>query len=258
MSMTTEQFINNSRELITRLISLFEAKAVYIRRGTAVDAVLAAHLRRAIRAHESILTLAILGHGEDCQVLARVGLEVLIQIRFLTSRDTPNRCQKFLEFEAKQIERTRTVIKKHSPNQILREHPDRAHIEACAARFGTHIYWDRPIADMANEEDGVEVDSNGKPVNLIWYYDVPYFFTSCYAHSSPLGLRDLYPDLESPFRLDAIRQSKLCEDAIFLSSSCLVMTASRISHIWGINLSDNLESDYKELIQPMVKARGLI
>ncbi len=256
--MTSEEFLQNSQKLAARLTAAFEEKNVYVRRRTAVDAVLGAHLRRAMRAHASLLNLASLGHGEDAQVLARVTLEILIQVRFLTSRDTERRCWKFLEFEAKQIERTRKVVLKHSPNQILREHPERVQIEQCAARFGTHVYWDRPIADMANEADGIEVDSSGAPINLVWYYDVPYFFTSCYAHSSALGLRDLYPEQSAPFRFGTVDQRKLCEDAVFLSSSCLVMIATRISFIWGLDLNTKMEADYKELIQPMLKARGLI
>jgi hypothetical protein len=74
-SMTLADFVSNSRKLLARLLDSFEEKTVYVRSGTVVDAALGAHLRRAARAHESLLTLVAQGFGEDSQVLARVGLD---------------------------------------------------------------------------------------------------------------------------------------------------------------------------------------
>ncbi len=247
-------FAQAASNLVLKVQQMLEELEIHPRRNSSLDLVLAALLNRTINTHRSLCSLCDYRQGADAYVLARVIVEIWIVVRWITNTESEERARKFGLFEGKLIQHASETLKKHSPTLQIPQHPEHDFIAEAAAKYRNHVYWAGTVRELAEEQDQHEIAPTGSPLTLSWYYDVPYFISSWYVHSNVMGVRSLLPEPSRPFQFNDGNDPGLCEQALVLSTSSLVMTVVRIDKVWGLGIGERLEqlwqSDFSPLLAP--------
>ncbi len=245
-------FSRAARSFHRKARKVIEELEIYPRRHTWLDVTLTALLNRALNTVESIALLSDRQCGADADALSRSVVEIWIVIRWITNKDSHERARKYGAFEGKLIQHAVEALKTHNPGLQVPQHPQHAAIVEAASAYRNHIYWAGPVRMMAEEPDEHEVTPQGAPIDLNWFYDVPYFMSSWHIRSNAMGVRDLYPDFSAPIRFKTGSNDRLCEQAVVLATNCLTLIMLRLGREWGLDISARLESLWRREILSLI------
>jgi hypothetical protein len=227
---------------------IIEDTHVYPRTGTWLDVTLGALLNRASNTVDSIAQLTEKDYAADADALSRIVVEIWIVVRWITNKDCHERAKRFGAFEGKLIQHAVEALKAHSPNLQIPQHTQHDAIVDAANQYRSHLYWAGTVRSMAEEPDEQQVTPAGDPINLNWFYDIPYFMTSWRIHSNAMGVRELYPEWLAPIRLKSGSDVRLCEQALVLATNCLTLILIRVGDAWGLNINSQVEALWRDRV----------
>lgn len=253
--MATERLstlIRSAEIIVSRMREVIEDLEIFPRRSSYLDPVVTALLNRAFNTHKSVSVICNSQAGADAYVLARVIVEILIVIRWLTNAESEKRARKFGEFEGKLIQRAIEMIRTGNPSLHIPQHPEQDLIDEAAMKYQGHIYWAGPLSTLAEEDDRWETTGTGSPLNLSWYYRVPYFVASWYVHSNVMGVRSLTPQPLRPIKFLDDNDESLCQQALVLSTNCLALILIRIDKVWDLGIADLVEQLWRDDFLPLL------
>jgi len=218
-----------------------------------LDLYLIALARRALRLHEAIIELWEKGLEPEANILARALCEVWIVVRWITNKDKEDRAMRYAGFEAKLIQHIGKVLPKHDPSLKMPRHREHEMIAEAAAEYSSHTSWAGvTLRTMAEEPDTIEKLPSGEPLDATWFYDVLYFFHSCYVHSNALGTRGLTPYVGEPSSMGSRNPKYAKQDRLFTlfsSTGYVTMIFCRLAQVWSLSIGDKIEGEWKGILE---------
>jgi Family of unknown function (DUF5677) len=157
------------------------------RRSSAADSILLALLSKSIVLVEAIVVLVSHGFGDEAYGLCRTCLEIELTIRYLTNKDTIQRCTRYYLYFAKDKNEWFRLIKKYYPTMDLKPRSDTEEIEKLAAAYKSPHKWHEcpnGLKDFASEPDSFNNREDGSPLDELFYYEVLYKWMSHYVHAT--------------------------------------------------------------------------
>ncbi len=221
---------------------------IFPRRFPELDRVLFGLLNRSLNTVESLLLLGRESRGADAMALSRVAIEIWIIVRWITNKDQFARAQKFAFFESKLVERTVAMIRTHDPNTTIPGRLERIELANVADKYSSHIHWAGTVRAMAEEAE--EVDNTIS--DTLYFYNVPYFMSSWYAHANVAGVGEVVPDWGVPFSLKTASQPHLCEMSLVVAMNCAALTTMRICDTLKLNASGRVQDSWNKWISPLL------
>jgi hypothetical protein len=158
------------------------------RRGDS-DIALLALLSKSIVVAEAIVSLVSNGFEDEAYGLCRTAVEIELTVRYLTNKDSPARCARYINFFAKDKTEWDKLIIKYYPGMVVNS--ERAgDLERLAAAYRNPHRWSEcpdGLKGFAAEPDTHETRPDGSPLDENFYYDVIYKWMSFYVHWHRIG-----------------------------------------------------------------------
>jgi hypothetical protein len=188
--------------------------------------------------------LAESGYGADALGLSRSLVDDWLVIRWITNRDSDARGRRFIDFLAKQLERMDEVSEEYGPSDQPRGGLS-ARVQEVADEFSSWKSLGTTARAMAEEPEELDPGSS-MHFAAGWTYDVLYFWTCCYIHPTPIGVRHRALPKGALFSFDAANEDDEAEQALAAVGTFLSQIANRASVFWGLNLTTNIEGFWSE------------
>jgi hypothetical protein len=251
------QSIRTAKSLVRRYEGLINRRGFYPRRLFG-DHLALALMSKAVAVAKATLCLLEQGFNDEAFGLTRTLSDISYTVRFISNQDTEERAKRFAQFYGKDRERLMTVIATYYPSIQLRPSRDHARLMEFAKLFKNPHRWSGKSARaMAEEADTVETDLvSGKPVNLLFDYEVLYAWLSHYVHPTIVALDQHIVDESGKFRI-AKRQRLNTGD---LATFNAIVYIVRI-YIWGLRilgseLPGKLATDTKAFLKRHAKRKA--
>ena len=259
--MELAEIVRGAERCADELATLLDERQLWIRSNSPVDPVIGAYLSRAFEIMNSILILAGRNRGHDCQVLARSALELFIELRYITNRDTWERSKRFAKFEAKEIVHARDKY-------IRRTAVDLSYIrnwekfEEVAKEFPSAHHWEYrqrlkggkaevvPVKLREMAEEGEELDPTLGDIE--WAYDFAYGIASDFVHPRPVGMRAHVAEARLTLRR-SVGQDSWTETAVVLAVYSFSLSIKRAILFWDLkDLAEKHEQIVTETWVPIM------
>ncbi len=167
-------------KLLKRLFISIDKSLEGIKCTQPLDDIVLFHLCRSIRLTKGILNLSYAGFALEGKVLLRSQFNLVVNLKWLTLTDTPNRVQRFMDFESINKKKGVDNLINYSSLseekiEFLKKHPNYSieHIENKYQRNDLRTWSGKNICKMAEE------------VDLLDDYKVMYFMLSEIEHTGP-------------------------------------------------------------------------
>lgn len=198
-------------------------------------------LSKLVRTGRAVGILCGEGYGVEAEVLVRAGLEALINLLFVTERNSEERARLYIEFDR--------VLSKQYFDRIdrwpdMREDPffnqRREEVlveyERVKANYPDQSFWAGKLVNgrlrgMANE------------VGLGWYYDVIYWFGSNHVHSNARSANEyveLAPDGKVTYKFGP--SARYATVPLNLVADFLIRALDRTLSFYGIETHETIHS----------------
>lgn len=154
--------------------------------------VLLALISKALTLGRAVCALVQAGFPGEAFGLSRTLIEIFLNVRYISNKDTEARATKYVGYFTKTHERWTNIIQKHYPERKGMATPG-FHERAMemAKEYKSPHNWTGlggQVKEMALEEDTYELDANGQPVKQKFDYEVIYWWTSQFVHGTILSL----------------------------------------------------------------------
>lgn len=171
----------NLVKLLKRLFIYIDESLEGIKCTQPLDHIVLFHLCRSIRLTKGILNLSLAGYALEGQILLRSQFNLVVNLKWLTLTDTPNRVQRFIDFESINKKKGTDNLINYSSlleekKQLIKSHPNIINIEQIKKKYqknDLHYWSGKNICEMAKE------------VGLLEEYKVMYFRLSEIEHTGP-------------------------------------------------------------------------
>lgn len=192
------------------------------------DRIVSALMVKAANTKEAVMLLASAGHGDDAYALARVITENAIIVAWILDGDWPRKLDAYGMFTAAFRARLRDLFTKYWDEQ-----PEPVALDDATRTIATEVFgggWSK-WARLPREDDPLKKTTGtfaemcedltppkiGKDrSNMV--YDLAYFQTSGYIHSSPPSIREIAGQLGNKFRVEARPSATNATLAVHLSN----------------------------------------
>ena len=238
--------VRQARGIRKTLKRIIDSCDVYPRKGTFVDSVSLALFLRMCEVHETICILVGKGLHRDAVVLGRGLCESAITHYWMTNKDVNRRFDRYVHFLGKIQKQNIAVVEKHYGHKqaLTKEQLDLVReTEKHFKNFGKQ--WnDVKIGEMAYEADAYETLPDGSSVNMAVSYDLFYWWFSLLAHPSIEAIQNFLPPQGSVFRSSrkpTVRRTLQEDEVLFLSTTWLLMIASRIDTVMSLGQDKEFE-----------------
>jgi hypothetical protein len=192
------------------------------------DRIVSALMIKAANTKEALLLLASAGHGDDAYALARVITENAVIVAWLLQGDSLRRLDAYGMFHAAFRARLRDLFTKY-----WEEQPEPPPLDDATRTVASEVFgggwtkWARvPKENNPAKKTGGSFDEICKDLtppkkgndrtNMV--YEVAYFHTSGYVHSSPPSIQEIASRLLSKFRVEARPSATLAPLAVHVSN----------------------------------------
>lgn len=194
-----------------------------------LDAIVLFHLCRSIRLTKGILNLSFAGYALEGQILLRSQFNLVVNLKWLTLTDTPNRVQRFIDFESINKKKGADNLIKYSSLsegkiEFLKKHPNYniEHIENKYQRNDSRNWSGKNICKMAEE------------VGLLDEYKVLYFMLSEIEHTEPNSIKKFLEVNQETVQLKIKPSEEDIPLTIILSADYLFMVLEIFIENFGI------------------------
>jgi hypothetical protein len=162
--------------------------------------VLLALISKSLTTGRAVCALVEAGFNGEAFGLSRTLIEIFLNVRHITNKDTEARAKRYAEFMAKTQERLVRVASKHYPEKtpVLG-----TEFTELAKNYETHRWSEAKLREMAYELDSFEVNEKGEPIIQDFDYELIYWQTSEFVHASILSLFGHATSQLEPFRIRA-------------------------------------------------------
>jgi hypothetical protein len=153
--------------------------------------VIFALVSKALTVGRAVCALVDAGFPAEAFGLSRTVIEIYFLVRYIGNRDTEKRAARYAKFAARVQKEWLNVVRKHYPTTPLSQASLDKEILEIANEFQSKSHWTEQGGQaklMAEEEDTVELDAQGKPYKSDFAYDALYFYTSHFVHVSVVAL----------------------------------------------------------------------
>ena len=217
----TPQRKREMKRLLRKIVTFIDNQTMYPRGHVFLDKVVLAHVSKALNAAQSIMTLIDAGFPEEAFGVSRTMVEIALNLRHITNRNSEQRAQRFVHYIARwKMELMRRALKhfyrtdahgnwvldakgEKIPNytradfrnmldkrkydtyaKVARKYPKRTSWTDTGSKGSRGGAW-----MMAMEPDRYE-SVNGVPMKWEFDYDWMYFWTSQYVHATVVSMED--------------------------------------------------------------------
>jgi hypothetical protein len=217
----TPQRKREMKQLLRTIVTFIDNQTIYPRGHVFLDKVVLAHVSKALNVAQSIMTLIDAGFPEEAFGVSRTMVEIALNLRHITNRNSEQRAQRFVHYVARwKMELMRRALKhfyrtdahgnwvldakgEKIPNytradfrnmldkkkyatyaKVARKYPKRTSWTDTGSKGSRGGAW-----MMAMEPDRYE-SVNGVPMKWEFDYDWMYFWTSQYVHATVVSMED--------------------------------------------------------------------
>lgn len=168
-------------KLLKRLFTSIYKSLEGIKCTQPLDHIVLFHLCRSTRLTKGILNLSLAGYALEGQILLRSQYNLVVNLKWLTLTDIPNRVQRFIDFESINKKKGADNLINYSSlseekKKLIKRHPNIINIEQIKKKYqknDLHNWTGKSICEMAKE------------VGLLEEYKVMYFCLSEIEHTGP-------------------------------------------------------------------------
>lgn len=263
------------RRLILKIEAFFNKERYYPRGHLYLDKVVLAHVSKGLNVAKAVMQLVDAGLPEEAFGLSRTLLEVALNLRFITNRNSERRAQRFAQYWGRwHMELIKRTLKhfytidaegkrvpKYSKAELSKMMGDYTRSMKLARKYPRGTSWldaprrkskkarvgrktrGRGVWMIANEPDKYE-QVEGMPLTWNFDYDWIYFWTSQYVHASVVSMLSHAAAPGEPFSIDAAPTRDVENIAVFNVGAYLVkiliMAFRAIGHTFDSDLADQL------------------
>jgi hypothetical protein len=217
----TPQRKREMKRLLRKIVAFIDNQGIYPRSQVFLDKVVLAHVSKALNVAQSIMALIDAGFPEEAFGVSRTMVEIALNLRYITNRNSEQRAQRFVHYIARwKMELMRRGLKhfyrtdengnwvldangEKIPNytkadfrNMLEKKRYAAYVKA-ARKYPKRTSWTDTGSKatkggawmMAMEPDKYE-SVNGVPMKWEFDYDWMYFWTSQYVHATVVSMED--------------------------------------------------------------------
>jgi hypothetical protein len=172
--------------------------------------VLLALMSKALTVGRAVCVLVDAGFYGEAFGLSRTLIDIFINVRYISNKDTEKRAKQYAEYIAKTQEELIRLSHKHFPAKV--DHPKLGEKFAELAKDynSAHRWADARFKEMALEPDSYEFDDQGSPTVHDFDYEFVYWQTSQFVHATILSVIEHATSRGEPFRV----RSRISEDTI--------------------------------------------
>jgi hypothetical protein len=205
------------KRLLRKIVTFIDNQTLYPRGHVFLDKVVLAHVSKALNVAQGIMALIEAGFPEEAFGLSRTMVEIALNLRFITNRNSEQRAKRFVHYLSRwKMELMRRALKhfyctdangnwvldakgekiphytKAEFRQMLKKYEMHTKI---ARKFPKRTSWTDTgskisrggVWMMAMEPDRYE-SVNGVPMKWEFDYDWMYFWTSQYVHATVVSM----------------------------------------------------------------------
>jgi Family of unknown function (DUF5677) len=177
--------------LMTSTRTLLEGLQLVPRTGSVTDAVLLALLSKSIVVTEAVVCLLSNGFTDEALGLSRTGMEIEQTVRYMTNKNTVERCERYYNFFAKDKTEWWKLLGTYYPDANFIPNNDMPRIEKMALAYKSPHSWSgvaEGLKGLAKEPDTQDFFEDGTPVDGMFGYEVMYKLASQYVHATVSAL----------------------------------------------------------------------
>lgn len=251
------------KRTVTKIRQFLDNEQFYPRANVMLDRVVLALVSKSVNVAQGVVSLIDAGLPEEAFGLSRTLVEVALNLRFVTNRDSERRAKRFAHYSAKwKLELIRRAVKhfkaqdsngqlqpKYTKKQLRKMTPDYKRMVRLARKYPKRFAagWSgKNVREMAFEADGHD-KIDGKPVVWEFDYDWIYAWTSQYVHATAVSMdshvtepREVFVVQIAPERTLGIGTSAVVNTALYLWK-ILRMALPAIGQPFSEELSNPLE-----------------
>ncbi len=184
------------------------------------NAVILALLSKALTIARAICLVVDRGFPGEAFGMTRTLIEIYFCVRYIGNKDTEERAETYVKYQARVRKEWQTVIMKFYPHIPVDTISLDEEVEEAAKEFKNKAHWTGHGGQaklMALEEDTVELNDQGEALKAEFDYDAIYFWTSHYVHVTVEALNEHATTPGEVFSVRARRgaDKKRGRDALF-------------------------------------------
>lgn len=204
--MAAKPTVDEIRLLIKRLEDFIDLSEVIPATRFYRTIVILGLLSKALTVGRSICCLVENDFSAEAFGLTRTLIDIFFTVRYISNVDTEARSERYARFFAKNHEDWTKIVCKFYPATTIPDTTEHQEYLEVAKEYKRPNEWTGlggQTREMAVEPDTFEFDSNGKPVNCEFDYEVIYKWTSHYVHGTVSSLESHLTEAEEVFRVRA-------------------------------------------------------
>jgi len=209
------------KRLLRKIVTFIDNQRIYPRGHVFLDKVVLAHVSKTLNVAQGIMALIDAGFPEEAFGLSRTMVEIALNLRYITNRNSEQRAKRFVHYVARwKLELMRRSLKHFyktdkNGNWVLDANGEKipnytkadfrnmldkkryATYQKMARKYPKRTSWTDTGSKvskggawmMAMEPDKYET-VNGVPMKWEFDYDWMYFWTSQYVHATVVSMED--------------------------------------------------------------------
>ncbi len=192
--------------IITRLEKHLDGLEMIPATSSYRTSVILALLSKSLTVSRATCALITAGFPAEAFGLSRTIIEIFFSVRHIVLRDTEKRAKKYVDYAARVRKEWQISAIKYLPNVPVEDIALDEDVLKTAELFRSRGNWTGlrgQTQAMALEEDPLERNQLGLPYKSEFDYDVNYFWTSQYVHSTVVGIQGHAGKPGLPFKVRA-------------------------------------------------------
>lgn len=290
MQELTPQRKREMKRVLRKIVAFIDNQTLYPRGNVLLDNVVLAHVSKALHVAQSIMALIDAGFPEEAFGLSRTMVEIALNLRYITNRNSEQRAKRFAHYIARwKMELMRRSLKhfyktdangnwvldaqgEKIPNYTkadFRNMVDRrkyaAYVKA-ARKYPKRTSW----TDTGNKASkggawmiAMEPDKyelvNGVPLKQEFDYDWMYFWTSQYVHATVVSMEPFHatkPDKAFVVHKPSRNAQSLADMAVFNTAVELYKILLRAYRALDHPFPDDISKPLSDFFVKMVRGDG--
>jgi hypothetical protein len=254
-------YLNAVSELMRDSSSFLNGLNLIPRQSSPTDSILLALISKSIVLVNAIVVLVANDFADEAFGLCRTCIEIELTVRYLTNKDTVERCSRYFYYFSKDKTEWFRLIQKYFPEVNQQRRHDQDWIEKLATSYKSPHKWHNcpnGLKDFSSEIDEHETNEDGSHLDELFYYEVLYKWMSHYVHVTVPSLDPLH--ITAPgeeFRIHpGAGQSKRGDDAVRTSFLNVQLNTSRVLRYFNMDFPDSLKSKFDNVVTEHVSKEG--